>query len=87
MSKSPSRSEGPMVFPRAFALLRLLADTQQGLTLSAIATSLEAPKSSLSSTLKALTDQGFLSRKGTLYFLGGEAHSLASTILAGRTIR
>lgn len=87
MSKSPSRSEGPMVLPRAFALLRLLADSQQGLTLSAIATSLEVPKSSLSSTLKALTDQGFLSRKGTLYFLGGEAYALASTILAGRTIR
>lgn len=87
MSKPTSRSEGPMVLPRAFALLRLLADAPQGLNLSAMSTSLEVPKSSLSSTLKALTDQGFLSRRGTLYFLGGEAYALASTILAGRTIR
>lgn len=87
LAKQSTRMEGPMVLPRAFALLRLLADQSQGLNLSAIATHLDAPKSSLSSTLKALTDQGFLSRKGTLYFLGSEAYALASTILAGRTIR
>lgn len=87
MAKETTRMEGPMVLPRAFSLLRLLAEQPQGLNLSAIANHLDAPKSSLSSTLKALTDQGFLSRKGTLYFLGSEAYSLASTILAGRTIR
>lgn len=87
MAKETTRMEGPMVLPRAFSLLRLLADQPQGLNLSVIANHLDAPKSSLSSTLKALTDQGFLSRKGTLYFLGSEAYSLASTILAGRTIR
>lgn len=87
VSTSTPRMEGPMVLPRAFALLRLLADQPQGMNLSAIATELDVPKSSLSSTLKALTDQGYLSRKGTLYFLGSTAYSLASTILAGRTIR
>ncbi|MGD9862897.1 MAG: IclR family transcriptional regulator [Pseudodonghicola sp.] len=76
-----------MVLPRAFALLRLLAEHSEGLNLSVIATNLEVPKSSLSSTLKALTDQGFLDRRGTLYFLGPEAYSLASTILARRSIR
>lgn len=87
MSKPATRGEGPMVLPRAFALLRLLADAPQGLTLSALAASIDVPKSSLSSTLKALTDQGYLIRRGTLYFLGGEAYALASTLLAGRTIR
>lgn len=87
MAKPPARMEGPMVLPRAFSLLRLLADQPQGMNLSAISTDLDVPKSSLSSTLKALTDQGYLSRKGTLYFLGSAAYSLASTILAGRTIR
>lgn len=87
MSKPESRMEGPMILPRAFALLRLLAEQRQGLTLSCMAANLEMPKSSLSSALKALTDQGFLTRKGTLYFLGPEAYGLASTILAGRTIR
>ncbi|MGO1121069.1 IclR family transcriptional regulator [Rhodovibrionaceae bacterium A322] len=76
-----------MVLPRAFALLRLLAEEPGGLNLSAVAASLDVPKSSLSTTLKALTDQGFLQRKGSLYFLGSEAYALASTILAGRTIR
>lgn len=87
MAKEVTRTEGPMVLPRAFSLLRLLADHPQGMNLSAIATELDVPKSSLSSTLKALTDQGFLTRQGTLYFLGSEAYALASTILAGRTIR
>ncbi len=76
-----------MVLPRAFALLRLLAEETQGLNLSAVATSLDVPKSSLSSTLKALTEQGYLKRTGSLYSLGAESYSLASVILAGRTIR
>ncbi|WP_294221537.1 IclR family transcriptional regulator [uncultured Shimia sp.] len=79
--------EGPMVLPRAFSLLRLLAEVPHGMNLSDMAARLDMPKSSLSSTLKALTDQGFLARKGALYFLGSEAYALASTILAGRTIR
>lgn len=79
--------EGPMVLPRAFAILRLLAQEPHGINLSGIAQALDAPKSSLSSTLKALTDQTYLSRRGTLYFLGPEAYALASVILAGRTIR
>ncbi len=76
-----------MVLPRAFSLFRLLAAAPQGANLSAMASNLDVPKSSLSATLKALTDQGYLNRKGTLYFLGSEAYGLASTILAGRTIR
>lgn len=88
MTKSPTtRSEGPMVLPRAFALLHLLADAPNGLTLSALSGALDVPKSSLSSTLKALTEQGFLTREGTLYSLGGEAYRLASTILTGRSLR
>ncbi len=87
MTKPTTRMEGPMVLPRAFSLLRLLADEPQGMNLSGMAAHLDMPKSSLSSTLKALTDQGYLSRKGTLYFLGPEAYGLASVILAGRTIR
>lgn len=82
-----ARSEGPMVLPRAFSLLRLLAAAPQGLNLSALANHLDVPKSSLSSTLKALTEQELLSRRGTLYFLGSESYALASVILAGRTIR
>jgi len=75
-----------MVLPRAFALLRLLADLPQGLTLSALATELGMPKSSLSSTLKALTEQGFLTRARSFYVLGPEAYALASIMLAGRSI-
>jgi DNA-binding IclR family transcriptional regulator len=84
---SASKKEGPMVLPRAFSLLRHLAQTPGGLTLSDISNRLDAPKSSLSSTLKALTEQQFLKREGAQYFLGPEAFSLASVILAGRSIR
>lgn len=87
MANTAKRSDGPMVLPRAFALLRLLAEEPQGLNLSAIAENLAAPKSSLSSTLRALAEQGFLIRKGSLYFLGAESYALASIIMAGRAIR
>lgn len=86
MEKSQKRKEGPMVLPRAFALLRLLAENPEGLNLSDLATSLDVPKSSLSATLKALTEQEFLERKSTLYMLGSAAYGLASAILAGRTL-
>ena len=76
-----------MVLPRAFSLLRLLAENPGGLTLSNLSVSLGVPKSSLSSTLNALTDQEMLKRDGSLYFLGPESYSLASVILAGRSIR
>ncbi len=82
-----ARNEGPMVLPRAFALLRLLSTEQQGLNLSQISSRLTVPKSSLLATLKAMTDQGFLSRRGTVYQLGPEAFSLASIVLAGRSLR
>jgi DNA-binding IclR family transcriptional regulator len=87
LAKTATRTDGPMVLPRAFALLRLLAEEDSGLNLSAVATKLDVPKSSLSSTLKALTEQNFLSRKGSLYTLGPESYSLASVVLAGRSIR
>ena len=76
-----------MVLPRAFALLRLLAGNPSGMNLSSVSAELDVPKSSLSSTLKALTDQGYLNRSGTLYSLGSEAFSLASVIVAGRSLR
>ncbi|MEX2520060.1 MAG: IclR family transcriptional regulator [Paracoccaceae bacterium] len=81
-----ARQEGPMVLPRAFALLRLLAASPRGLSLSDIATRLDVPKSSLSSTLKALVEQSYLSRERALYSLGSQSYSLASAILAGRAI-
>jgi len=82
-----ARTDGPMALPRAFALLRLLAEERDGLNLSVIAENLSVPKSSLSSTLRALTDQELLIRKGSLYFLGPESFSLASAVLAGRSLR
>ncbi len=87
MAKGNVKAEGPMVLPRAFSLLRMLAENSQGYSLSAIASHLDVPKSSLSSTLRALTDQGYIRRQGTLYILGSEAFSLASAILAGQTFR
>lgn len=80
------RADGPMVLPRVFSLLRLLADNRRGLTLSELATRTSVPKSSLSSTLKTLHEQGLLTREGWTYSLGPEAFALASVILAGRTL-
>lgn len=82
-----TKSDGPMVLPRAFALLQLLAEETRGLNLSDISGRLDVPKSSLSSTLKALTEQMFLERNGAIYTLGSEAYALSAKILAGRSIR
>jgi len=87
VKKLQTRHEGPMVLPRAFSLLRLLAAEAMGLNLSEISQRLSVPKSSLSATLKSLTEQNILVRQGTLYHLGPEAYSLASVILAGRSLR
>lgn len=80
------RADGPMVLPRVFALLRLLAENKRGLTLSELATRTSVPKSSLSATLKTLHEQGLLTREGWTYSLGPESFALASAILAGRTL-
>lgn len=81
-----ARSDGPMVLPRAFALLRLLAENKRGMTLSEISAATSVPKSSLSSTLKALDEQKLLVREGWHYSLGPEAYALASVILARSTL-
>jgi hypothetical protein len=80
MPDSPARAEGPMVSPRAFSLLRLLADHQEGRTLSDIA----VPKSSLLSALQALTDPRYLSRKGIVYFLSGISDPCRPHVAADR---
>jgi DNA-binding IclR family transcriptional regulator len=76
-----------MALGRAMSLLRLLSNHADGLNLSTIATTLDVPKSSLSSTLNGLTEQGYLARKGSLYFIGEETWSLASALAAGRSLR
>lgn len=84
--KNAGRKDMPMVLPRAFALLRLLAKHREGLSLSAISAELSAPKSSLSSTLRALSSEGYLRLQGTMYMLGPETFSLASAVLEGQTL-
>jgi DNA-binding IclR family transcriptional regulator len=81
------KTDGPMALGRAMSLLRLLSTHADGLNLSTIANTLDVPKSSLLSTLNGLTEQGYLARKGTLYFIGEETWSLASALTAGRSLR
>lgn len=76
-----------MALRRAISLLRLLSTHTDGLNLSSIAATLDVPKSSLFATLHGLTEQGFLSRRGSLYFLGEEAWSLAAVMMAGKPLR
>ena len=80
------KKELPMVLPRAFALLRLLAMHREGLNLSAVSNLLDVPKSSLSTTLRALSEKGYLQLSGSLYQLGPETFSLASIVLEGQTL-
>lgn len=86
-SKSGSRTDGPMALGRAMSLLRLLSTHSDGLNLSALATTLDVPKSSLLSTLNGLTELGYLARNGSAYVIGGETWSLASALGGGRSLR
>jgi DNA-binding IclR family transcriptional regulator len=86
-SRMTGKTDGPMALGRAMSLLRLLSNHADGLNLSTIATTLDVPKSSLLSTLNGLTEQGYLARKGSLYFIGEETWSLASALTAGRSLR
>ena len=82
------QTETPLRAPRSAAriprVLQLLAELPDGETLSYLSKSTATPKSSLLALLRALTQSGFLQRRGERYAIGPEAVKLASAIVAKR---
>jgi len=84
---STSARSAPQSVGRIFHILDLLADKQDGATLSELAIAVGAPKTSLVGLLNGLTGQGLLSRDETgRYFLGPEFLILAMRAVAGREL-
>lgn len=76
---------GPQSVGRIFSILDSLADVQQGATLSELAASTGAPKTSLVGLLSGLLEEGCLIRDASSrYFLGPRFISLAMRASAGR---
>jgi DNA-binding IclR family transcriptional regulator len=70
---------------RILNIIRILAESlDRGKNLSKISALLGAPKTSTFSLLRALCDEGYVQVKGTKYFLGDTAYSLASLIQAAQ---
>lgn len=73
---------GPRAMSRVLKLFDLLARNRGGLTLSAISSALDVPKSTFLASLRALVADGFLLAEGNLYRLGPNAFRLAGSILS-----
>ncbi len=81
-----SRS-GPQSVGRIFSILEVLSATTIGATLSELAVSTGAPKTSLVGLLAGLTEENCLIRdEGGRYFLGPRFMSLAMKTMAGREL-
>src|SRR5437764_3653716 len=79
---SNGAASGPRAMSRVLRLFDLLAARRTGMTLSEASDALDVPKSTLTSSLKALVADGFLIADGGAYQLGPGAYRLAGTILA-----
>ena len=87
-SSSPAAVRaGPQSVGRIFAILETLEASERGATLSELATSIDAPKTSLVGLLSGLTAEDCLVRDETgRYFLGPRFVALAMRTSAGREL-
>lgn len=76
-----SEGRAPLALDRCMAVLAELASHPEGATLTALARSVGAPKSSLLSVLRGLTASGHVAEHGFVYRLGPAMLALADTIL------
>lgn len=81
--KKPSSE--PRSLSRVFKIFEALADDPNGLTLSGLATSLAAPKSSLLLLLRPLVLHGYLSHENDRYTLGSEIFRFSAKVLSARS--
>lgn len=79
-----SSVQAPRTAVRIVRILRFVADKPDGASLAQLSAGLGAPKTSLFSLLRALSDSDYLSHSDGRYRLGGAAFSLGSAIVARR---
>jgi IclR family acetate operon transcriptional repressor len=75
----------PMAPMRVMTLIKALAESRNGLTLTELSISSDIPKSSLANLLRALSEGGFVESENKLYFLGTEMFRI--TTMIGRSNR
>lgn len=76
------QSKGPRAIARVLDLLKLLAQTKEGMTLAELSIDLAVPKSTLIDTLRGLCELHYLAQFDGGYRLGPAAYHFASRILA-----
>ncbi len=74
----------PRSVDRLLAILEVLAEEGEGLTLAVLSRHMETPKSSVLNLMRALTQSGYVDHVGGVYRLGGRSFGLASAIVARR---
>ena len=80
-----SSSRSPRSLMRVLNIFDALAKATDGMTLTALSTALDSPKSSLLALLRPMVASGFLTQTGSRYGLGPAIFQLSADILAGRT--
>jgi IclR family acetate operon transcriptional repressor len=74
-------ADGPMSVERVVAILELLAQQSEGLTLSEISRAISAPKTSLVGILLALQRLSYVVREDSRYFTGPRAITFALSLI------
>jgi DNA-binding IclR family transcriptional regulator len=77
-------ASGPRSAVRIVKILRFVAERPEGASLAALSTGLAAPKTSLLSLLRALSESDYLEQSDGRYRLGRAAFTLGSAIVARR---
>ncbi|MBI2748800.1 MAG: IclR family transcriptional regulator [Burkholderiales bacterium] len=75
-----------MAVTRVLRLLRILADHPDGLALTPLCVAMNAPKTSVLSLLRGLTEHGYLQHDNAIYRLGPESFSLGASLVSARSL-
>lgn len=81
---STTQHATPRSADRLLAILEMLAEDGEGMSLAVLSRRMETPKSSVLNLMRALTQSGYVDHVNNLYRLGGRSFSLASAIVARR---
>ncbi|MDO9437605.1 IclR family transcriptional regulator [Hydrogenophaga sp.] len=86
-STAPPGHAGPLSLMRVLRILDVVSRSKEGMSLADLSATLEAPKSSLLSLLRALTHEGYLNYVHGAYTTGTQSYRLAASIMVGRKLQ
>ncbi len=83
---SKARRNGPRSVTRLLNVLRVLALSEESVSLAQLSLATRTPKTSLLALLRTLVDAGYIVQREAGYMLGAEAFALGSVIIGQRRL-